>query len=212
MARSALDVNHRKNYDPYSRNDPDAIRPAYPLETIAGGVVARATAPIIGTVGEAALGAYRASRILKTEGPPTNSAVGSKLASRTQEKTPNVSRPAASRSVDARIANNRASHESYKNDLRANMERPTVKDPNLDSLIGEHYRPNAKEGSGSTAAALRSELTTGKPVGNRFHSKKARDGIVSLEKWLNKNPTASPGDRAAAENVIKDMRNAIDGR
>ncbi len=33
--------------------------------------------------------------------------------------------------------------------------------------------------------------------------------IIRLEKWLRKNPTANPGDRAAAENVIKDIMNAL---
>ncbi|MDJ0652188.1 MAG: hypothetical protein QNJ27_04215 [Simkaniaceae bacterium] len=33
--------------------------------------------------------------------------------------------------------------------------------------------------------------------------------INALEKWLRNNPTAGPGDRAAAENIIKDLRNAL---
>jgi len=33
--------------------------------------------------------------------------------------------------------------------------------------------------------------------------------IKSLEKWLKKNPTAKPRDRAATENIIKDLRNAL---
>lgn len=36
--------------------------------------------------------------------------------------------------------------------------------------------------------------------------------ITSLQKWLQQNPTAAPGDRAAAENVIRDMQNALKGQ
>ena len=62
------------------------------------------------------------------------------------------------------------------------------------------------------AAAIRQELATGQPVGAAFHSQKAADSIRSLERWLSNNPTARPGDRAAAENVIRDMSNALGGR
>lgn len=34
--------------------------------------------------------------------------------------------------------------------------------------------------------------------------------INMFEKWLRNNPTARPGDRAAAENIIKDLRNALE--
>lgn len=33
--------------------------------------------------------------------------------------------------------------------------------------------------------------------------------ITALEKWLKNNPNASHGDRAAAENIIKDLQNAL---
>ena len=57
--------------------------------------------------------------------------------------------------------------------------------------------------------AVRQELATGASVGGKMHSQKAARSITALEKWLERNPTARPGDRAAAENVIKDTRNAI---
>jgi len=109
-------------------------------------------------------------------------------------------------------AANRAVHESYKDGLRAAMSKPEVSDPALAKLIDPLYRPNATIGSGSTAAAVRQELATGQPVGGAFHSQKATDSIRSLERWLSINPTAMPGDRAAAENIIRDMRDALGGR
>ncbi|MFI8384436.1 DUF637 domain-containing protein [Pseudomonas sp. NPDC079086] len=108
-------------------------------------------------------------------------------------------------------AANRTSHEMYKDGLRAAMEKPVVSDKKLASLIDPLYRPNATVGSGSTAAAIRQELATGQPVGGAFHSQKATDSIVALQKWLDRNSTAAPGDRAAAENVIRDMSNALRG-
>lgn len=64
-------------------------------------------------------------------------------------------------------------------------------------------------GNGSTAAAVRKERLTGQPVNGRFHTQKAQEGIKKLEEWLSKNPTARPGDRAAAENMIKDLKEAL---
>lgn len=116
------------------------------------------------------------------------------------------------RGIVANNAENHASHEIYKDNLRAVMEKPAVSDPTLSRLIDPLYRPNATVGSGSTAAAVRQELATGQPVGGAFHSKKAQDGILALQHWLNKNPTAKPGDRAAAENIIRDMSNSLRGQ
>jgi len=55
-------------------------------------------------------------------------------------------------------------------------------------------------------------MATGNPVAGKFHLQKAMDKIRQLENWLQKNPAASPGDRAAAENVLKDMKNAVSGK
>ncbi len=109
-------------------------------------------------------------------------------------------------------AANIAAHEAYKDGLRGAMSKPAVSDSALARLIDPLYRPNATVGSGSTAAAIRQELATGQPVGGAFHSQKAADSIRALERWLSNNPTARPGDRAAAENVIRDMSNALGGR
>lgn len=109
-------------------------------------------------------------------------------------------------------ARNRAQHEIYKDDLITEMEKPTVYDQNLQRIVDQLYRPNATIGSGSTAAAVREEMSTGEPVGNRFHTQKALDKINELNRWLNINQAASPNDRAATENLIKDMQNALRGK
>ncbi len=91
------------------------------------------------------------------------------------------------------------------------MGKPFTSDAALTNIVEKLYRPNATIGSGSTAAAVRVELATGQPVGGAFHSQKAADGITSLQTWLAKNPTASAADRAAAENIMRDMSNALRG-
>ena len=102
--------------------------------------------------------------------------------------------------------------EAYKDGLRAAMAKPPAADPQLQLIINEFYRTDATAGSGSTATAIREELATGKPVKGRFHSQKAAITITKLNEWLRKNPTASSSDRAAAENVIVDIQNALEGR
>ena len=52
------------------------------------------------------------------------------------------------------------------------MEKPYVKDLDLKEKIDMIYRPNAKIGNGSTAAAIRYELETLEKVGDKFHYKK----------------------------------------
>jgi hypothetical protein len=106
-------------------------------------------------------------------------------------------------------ASNRAPFENYLDDLRAQMERPYANDAELNNLLDNIYRPNATVGSGSTAAAVRQEAITGEPIGGRFHKQKAEDSMRALNRWLGNNPNAPTADRAAAENVLKDLGNAL---
>ena len=102
-------------------------------------------------------------------------------------------------------ASDAALHEAYKEQLRRQMSKPYVQDPYLAHLMDDLYRDNATVGSGSTADAI----TTGEPVGGGWHSTKGEGYIIALEKWLTKNPTASSSDRAAAENVLLDLKDAL---
>lgn len=108
-------------------------------------------------------------------------------------------------------AANVARHQKYTDALRRAMGKPATKDPQLTRIMNKNWRDNAQVGNGSTAAAVRHELATGQPVGGVYHAQKARETIRSLERWLEAHPTATPGDRAAAENVIRDLRNALAG-
>ena len=91
--------------------------------------------------------------------------------------------------------------------------QPTIKDPKLwDNYIKAHYRPGARVGHGSTADAIRSELATGLNTAGRSHILKGQTSITGMEKWLVKNPAADPGDRAAVQAIIDDLRNALAGK
>jgi hypothetical protein len=107
-------------------------------------------------------------------------------------------------------ASNRAAFEEYKTVLRQEMEKPSVTNSELKNIVDKIYRQEASIGSGSTAAAIRFEKMTGEMVRDKLHSQKGQELIKSLERWLGQNPTASPGDRAAAENIIKDLKNALE--
>jgi filamentous hemagglutinin len=107
---------------------------------------------------------------------------------------------------------NVASGVKLADDLAANMVKPIVTDTKLSGLMDDLYRDGAKIGTGSTADAVRYETATGTPVGNVFHSQKAQDYSVALQKWLEANPTASFSDRSAAQNVLRDLQNSLKGK
>jgi len=98
-----------------------------------------------------------------------------------------------------------------KDDLIRISERPPISDPKLSKEFDKLYRPNATIGSGSTADAVRHELATGNSVGGAWHTQKAKDSIISLQRWVKKNPNASFNDISAAENAIRDLQNALNG-
>ena len=106
-------------------------------------------------------------------------------------------------------AYNCAVFEDYKILLRSQMEKPYVTNLELEKMLNSNYKSGACVGNGSTAAAIRSELSTGEQVFDRWHSQKGINSISFFENWLKRNPTASAGDRAAAENMIKDLSNAL---
>ena len=106
---------------------------------------------------------------------------------------------------------NRAAHERDKAQYRREMERPHAEDPELAEMLEKFHRPTAKVGSGSTAASLRHQLETGELVGGVCHIQKTENSITALSAWLRRNPTARPGDRAAAENMLRDLLDAAKG-
>lgn len=104
---------------------------------------------------------------------------------------------------------NSATAPKLADDLAAGMSKPVVSDTKLGGLMDDLYRDGAKIGTGSTADAVRYETEAGLPVGGVFHTQKAEDYSVALQRWLDLNPNASFSDRSAAQNVLRDLQNAL---
>ena len=175
----------------------DAIRPVYPVETLLGVGAAAAK--------EAAAAARALARAGLRQAAPETRPLPENA------ETPNVSLSQTPATPPSPTAANRAEFERYQQAMRERMAKPTTTNPVLSKAMDEIYRDGASVGSGSTAAAVRQERATGGTVGGRTHTQKAEGYVKFLERWLQKNPTASPGDRAAAENVLRDLRNALGG-
>ena len=102
-----------------------------------------------------------------------------------------------------------ADKERYLTLPRSQMEKPFVVDPPLKTLVDTVYRDGSTIGSGSSAAAVREENIFGHQVKGRWHTEKAIGMIKAFEKWISTHATAAPGDRAAAENILRDMKDAV---
>ncbi len=60
------------------------------------------------------------------------------------------------------------------------MSKPHVVDSKLGQILDRIYRSEATVGSGSTAAAIRHEMTTGGCIKGKYHSQKGRQIIREL--------------------------------
>ncbi|SFB69505.1 hemagglutinin repeat-containing protein [Collimonas sp. OK412] len=107
---------------------------------------------------------------------------------------------------------NSATGAKLTDDLASNMLKPQVSNPKLAGLMDDLYRDGAKIGTGSTADAVRYETETGNSVGGVFHTQKAQNYSTALQYWLDSNPNASFSDRSAAQNVLRDLQNALKGK
>jgi hypothetical protein len=94
-------------------------------------------------------------------------------------------------------------------EMREGNPKPIVSDPQLQRFVDWVYPANANVGSGSTAAAIRAENATGQPVHGSFHTQKGQNALTKCERWLQNNPAAAPGDRAAVENIMHDLNDAL---
>lgn len=103
----------------------------------------------------------------------------------------------------------RIQHEALKTTYRQKMGIPNIKDLHLRVMLKNLYRDAAEVGSGSTADAIRRETIKGIPTKGKFHLDKGIKYEKSLERWLRNNPTASPGDRAAVENILLDLKDSL---
>jgi RHS repeat-associated protein len=82
----------------------------------------------------------------------------------------------------------------------------------IDDLFKGLKGPSVPIGQGTTADALRYELATGLSVFGKSHAGKAQQYANALTNWLRANPNAARADRALAEALLRDLRNALSGR
>jgi len=144
------------------------------------------------------------------EGSGSDEGEGIELTPHSEENNASGSKEASENLVTHYWARNRIQHEAFKENLREKMQKPFVKDKKLQNFIDEVYKEHDKMiGNGSTAAAIRRERKTGEKVFGRLHTKKGKDALIYFGRWLNDNPTACPGDRAAVENIVKDLKDSL---
>lgn len=115
--------------------------------------------------------------------------------------------------IERNVPQSRAAYERYIRDLRKSMDRPLIVDSRLGKFVNDWYWKNTSTiGNGSTAAAIRLERIENIPVKGRFHTQKGQDSLVYFENWLKNNPEAVASDRVAVENMILELRDALEGR
>jgi len=120
---------------------------------------------------------------------------------KTVEKTAEMARTAEQATDAAKSAEKTVSNIRW-----SQVPKPTVTDKKLQNIIDDLYKPGSI-GTGNTADAIRYEIATGNPVGNKWHSEKGMNAIRALEKWINKNKN-SP-DTKAATAVLNDLKDAF---
>jgi len=90
--------------------------------------------------------------------------------------------------------------------------KPQVSDPKLKNYVDHLFKGVAqanRTGDGTTMDAIRYELATGLTVHNRRHIIKGQEILRGLEKWLLRNPEASSTDRATAQRLAQEIREAL---
>jgi filamentous hemagglutinin len=107
---------------------------------------------------------------------------------------------------------NAATGKKLADDLASKMAKPVVSDAKLGGLIDDLYRDGAKVGSGSTADAVRYEMQTENTAGGVPHTQKAKDYSLALQRWRDSNTNAPFIDCSAAQNVLRDLQNALGGK
>lgn len=95
---------------------------------------------------------------------------------------------------------------------RPPLARPSVSNPKLKNVVADLYKgttnPN-RVGTGTTADAVRFEVSTGQRVFGKSHLQKAQDSARGLENWLKANPNAPYHDRLVARSLADDLLNAL---
>ena len=93
----------------------------------------------------------------------------------------------------------------------AALPRPSVESPKLNNIVQNLYKgvDNAERtGNGTTMDAVRSELTTGRPVGGTFHSIKALESANGLRNLLLRGGLSARNSRVA-NSLLDEIRGIL---
>ena len=95
---------------------------------------------------------------------------------------------------------------------QAVLPTPSVGSTKLQNIVKDLYKGTinpGRIGTGTTADALRYELSTGHRVFGKSHLQKARDSLRGLENWLKANPNSPYHDRLVARSLADDLLDAL---
>jgi hypothetical protein len=81
--------------------------------------------------------------------------------------------------------------------------KPKAKDPGLQGIINQLYRPGAKIGNGGTAYAIRAGVG---------HAKKGGERITNISRWIDRNAGAEASDIHTAQSLLQDLISAMTGQ
>jgi hypothetical protein len=110
------------------------------------------------------------------------------------------------------LASASASSGHYRSAPRAILPKPNVGPQKLRNIVDDLYKGTTnfgRIGNGTTADALRYELSTGERVFGKSHLQKAEDSLRGLENWLKANPNAPYHDRLVARSLADDLLDAL---
>jgi len=86
----------------------------------------------------------------------------------------------------------------------------SITDAKLGNIANQLFRAVDKI-RGGTAGAVRYEAShPGELVGNKPHLEKAEQNIKALQNWLEANPNASDANKKAAQELLKDLQDAVE--
>ncbi len=92
------------------------------------------------------------------------------------------------------------------------LPTPGVGSPKLQNIVDDLYKGTTnpgRTGTGTTADALRYELSTGQRVFGKSHLQKAGDSLRGLENWMKANPGAPYHVRLVSRSVSDDLLDAL---
>ncbi len=101
---------------------------------------------------------------------------------------------------------------AYDSAPRAVLPTPRVASTKLQNIVNDLYKGATNPGrigTGTTADAVRFELSTGQRVFGKSHVNKAEDSLRGLENWLKVNPDARYLDRVVARSLADDLLDAL---